>query len=56
VGTVDYPGDDHPGGVPVTTSIAATTAIAPTTAQTTGVGFVLDVDLAVRTITGSPRR
>jgi hypothetical protein len=45
------PATTTPAAFSVTTSLAATTAVAPTTAQTTGCGFVMDVDLTVRTIT-----
>lgn len=45
------PATTTPAAFSATTSLTATTAIAPTTAQTTGAGFVLDVDLTVRTIT-----
>lgn len=45
------PATTTPAAFSATTSIAATTAIAPTTAQTTGVGFLMDVDIMVRTIT-----
>jgi hypothetical protein len=50
-GLATTPATTTPAAFSATTSVAATTAIAPTTAKTAGVGFLMDVDLTVRTIT-----